>query len=373
MPETPGDHPCYLKDGPCGAVPSGEPMANLVGGSEFTIKFQQNLNHFYHENPGSLVADFAVGPDPEEGDFSPLGQPIPDYNAMNMITQTNFTVSVTVPNVDCPHCVLRMRYLSNNPKEDDRGTTFYQCADVSVAKQDNVAPVEAPEKAKLTRHVEAGNCPAGQSYTCSGHFGACVCVDTVATAEAQRNNDHSCCSAEQFTMQGFETGSYRNPTQKKYFFDTSKQMFRIDTDSGSGVDVKDGYFQMFNNFTSGIEYYYNVHAGTCDLYHCDLWDNWCYGSANQQTHYDEIKMGSETADVWGMDGTDFTWTNQRKQCIPVGMNRGSTGETTVFFNYEASAPADSDFELPVACLEKARQLHDVKSLPRSPRTSIHHL
>jgi len=378
MPETPGYHPCYLKDGPCGEMPSGEPAANLIGGSEFVIKFQQNLNHFYDKNPGSLVADFAVGPDPSEEDFSPLGQPIPDYNAMNMITQTNFTVSVTVPNVDCPHCVVRMRYISNNPKEDDRGTVFHQCSDVSVAKQDSVAAVDTHENAKLTRQfaTDGGSCPPGQSYSCSGHFGACVCVEHSASASSvveAATRDHSCCSADQFTMDGYETSSYRQPTQKKYFFDTSKQMFRIDTNSGSGVDVKDGYFQMFNNFTSGIEYYYNVNANTCDLYHCDLWDQWCYGAENQQTYAVSIKMGSETADVWRMEGTDFTWTNQRKECIPVGMNRATTGETTVFYNYEATAPAQTDFELPEACIQEERLMSDVKSLPRSPRTSIHHV
>lgn len=343
---TPGEHPCYLKVGPCGEVASGEPMASLDGGSEFTIKFQQNLNHFYDKNPGSLVADFAVGPDPAEDDFTPLGQPIPDYNAMNMITQTNFTVSVTVPNVDCPHCVMRMRYISNNPKEDDRGTVFYQCADISVTKQADVMPVDAPENAKLTRQ------PAVSSQA----------------------HDFSCCAADQFTMEGYETPSYRAPTQKKYFFDSAKQMFRIDTYSGDGVDVKDGNFQMFNNFTSGIEYYYNMNAGTCALYHCDLWDQWCYGSENKQQHATTIKMGSEVADVWQMDGADFSWTNQRKGCIPVGLNRASTGETTLYYNYEAKAPADSDFDLPEACLEQERlMMGDAKSLPRSPRTSLHHL
>lgn len=358
MPETPGYSPCYLKDGPCGEVASGEPLANLVGGSEFTIKFQQNLNHFTKENPGSLVADFAIGSDPVESDFSPLGLPIADYNAMNMITMTNFTVSVTVPNVDCPHCVLRMRYLSNNPKEDDRGTTFYQCSDVSVTKQqDNVFIPESLETAKLIRQYDNAVTSA-----VSDHF------------NHQDNQDHSCCSADGFTMEGYETSSpYRNPTSKKYFFDSKKQMFRIDTNSGTGTDVKDGYFQMFNNFTSGIEYYHNVHANTCDMYHCDLWDQWCYGSVNSQQHATTIKMGSETADVWQMHGNDFSFTNQRKDCIPLGMNRATTGETTVYFNYEARAPVASDFDLPEACLKKARLMQDVTSLPHSPRTSPHHV
>ncbi len=58
-------------------------MTNLVGGQEFLIEFQQNLNHFYKENPGSLVADFATVADPKESDFTPLGSPIADYNAVS--------------------------------------------------------------------------------------------------------------------------------------------------------------------------------------------------------------------------------------------------------------------------------------------------
>ena len=43
---------------------------------------------------------------------------------MNMITQTNFSITGVVPNVACsPTCVLRVRYVSNNPLEDDHVST----------------------------------------------------------------------------------------------------------------------------------------------------------------------------------------------------------------------------------------------------------
>jgi len=57
----------------------------LSGGQDFSILFQQNLNHFYKENPGKLVADFANNADPVESDFSPLGLPISDYNAVRVL------------------------------------------------------------------------------------------------------------------------------------------------------------------------------------------------------------------------------------------------------------------------------------------------
>ena len=75
---------CYLKEGPCGGVPSGEPMATLAGGSKYSIHFQQNLNHFYIQQPGKLVADFASNSNPVESDFSELAF-IHDYNAVSRL------------------------------------------------------------------------------------------------------------------------------------------------------------------------------------------------------------------------------------------------------------------------------------------------
>ncbi len=40
--------------------------------------------------------------DPSDADFSSIGSPIPDYNANNMVTQTNFTISVR-PIARLPH------------------------------------------------------------------------------------------------------------------------------------------------------------------------------------------------------------------------------------------------------------------------------
>lgn len=73
---------CYKKVGPCGGVASAEPTTTLEGGKDFTILFQQNLNHYYLENPGQLVADFATVPNPAEEDFTALGA-IADYNAVS--------------------------------------------------------------------------------------------------------------------------------------------------------------------------------------------------------------------------------------------------------------------------------------------------
>jgi hypothetical protein len=122
---------------------------------------------------------------------------------MNEITQTNFTIRVTVPNTAVEHGVMRLRYVSQNPTENDRGTTFYQCADVRIVKDSTTV-----EEAK----TEAGK-PASQS--------------AVAAAS-------DCCAPDQFVLHGYETGSWRNPTDKKYYFDAANKLFRVDTNSGTG-------------------------------------------------------------------------------------------------------------------------------------------
>ena len=55
---------------------------------------------------------------------------------------------IVVPNVVADNAVVRVRYVSQNPTENDRGTTFYQCADVKIVK--------ATEK-----HVAVGATAAG--------------------------------------------------------------------------------------------------------------------------------------------------------------------------------------------------------------------
>jgi len=337
--QTPGESACYLKVGPCGNVASSTPGATLQGGKNFNILFQQNLNHYYIQNPGKLVADFANAADPTEADFTELGS-IHDYNAMNEITQTNFTLSVPIPNVDCEHCVLRMRYISNNPTENDRGMIFYQCADVKVEKS-------VADEAK-------------------------VVLPVVETKSSVNEVKHDCCAAKQFTMQAYETSSWRNPTQKLYYFDAARQLFRIDTISGNGNTTRDGSFRMFNNFTSGIEYYHNVATDSCDLYGLNYWSDWCYGAANNQVYYSSITVGNDLADIWRQEGENdvFSWTNTRDSCVPVAQSRQDTGETTFYYNFKEEVPLASVFELPAACVRAEANLKgSVKQL--APRPSHH--
>jgi len=297
---TPGSESCYRKVGPCGGAPSGI-VSVLQGGSRFTVHFQQNLNHFYVPNPGYLDASIAVGSNPAEGDFRPFGDSaISDFNAMNMITQTNFTITGTVPNIDCPACTFRVRYVSNNPLENDRGEIFYQCGDIRIQQNKSPIPILPP----------------------SG-FG---------NIDKQPGDGQSCCVTEQqWLMNAYESGSYRNPTQMVIAYDSVNKLMRVDTNSGGGVTIYDGTFIMFLNFTSGIEYYVNVNkGGECSAYGLDYWNDWCYGGVSQkETFVESVTVGGARCDVWGND--DFHFINSQEGCSPVLLQRND-GSVTIYYN-----------------------------------------
>ena len=146
------------------------------------------------------------------------------------------------------------------------------------------------------------------------------------------------------------------------------ELFRIDQDSGNGVTTKDGRFQMFNDFKAGIEYYYNVNEGTCDLYGLNLWYDWCYGSVNSQVWRQEARVGDQMADVWGMEGNDFYFTNIQGSCTPVSKARGYNGESTFYFNMIEGQPEAGFFDLPSACLTAKKNLRTDSKLELSPRS-----
>jgi len=323
---TPGEDLCYLKEGPCGGVASADPMTTLIGGKDFHVQFQQNLNHFYVPNPGKLVVDFAATADPVEDDFTSLGDAISDYNALNEITQTNFTIKIAVPDVDCEHGVLRLRYVSQNPSENDRGMIFYQCSDVKVVKLDaKSAPL--PESSKPVR-------------------------------KSSDNTTYDCCAPSQFSVSGYQVGEGQIPAYKKFYFDGVNQLVRYDVNQGSGVTAKDGTFQMISNFTSGIEYYYNVNANTCGLYGLNYWSDWCYGAINNQVHKQEMPVGSKIADVWGEENSPFTWTSVRGEssCSPVAMSRDDAKESIHYYNMVEGQPDASLFVLPAACQRRMEEM-----------------
>jgi len=130
---VPANLDCYHTTGPCGNVnnslPPGPVAAVLKAGSPYVVEFQQNLNHFYPNKPGFMVAEIATS---DNGPYTQFGSLIPDFNAYDMVTQTNFSIKGIVPYFTCDRCVLRVRYVSNNPLEGANTNVFYECADIAI-------------------------------------------------------------------------------------------------------------------------------------------------------------------------------------------------------------------------------------------------
>ncbi|EGG13620.1 hypothetical protein DFA_11381 [Cavenderia fasciculata] len=125
-PLGPGDNNCYKVASNCGNMTSGASVATYYSGTAIPVTFQQNYNHWYPTNMGYM--DVAISYTGDNGPYTTLNQ-LDDFNAWDMVAQTNFTVSSQLPSTKGA-AVLRVRYVSNNAGEPY--TTFYQCSDITV-------------------------------------------------------------------------------------------------------------------------------------------------------------------------------------------------------------------------------------------------
>ena len=139
-------------------------------------------------------------------------------NGGSELTQTNFSRTINIPNVACDACVLRTRYVSNNPLEDPQGhgPTFYQCADVKFVASD-----AAPAPAVAT--------PA-----------------PVAT----ETTDKSCCAPATFTT-SFTMDKPMTKSKGVIYYDADNKMMREDVvhGDGTGTTATNGRFTIISNFT----------------------------------------------------------------------------------------------------------------------------
>ena len=104
-------------------VPSALSAATTTGCS--------NVGH-----SGFLDIAWAPFPATDDANFTVIGPTVPDYWAHLQAKQTNFSVTVMVPNITCAHCVLRVRYVANKPTEP---LAFHNCADVAIVPSASTA------------------------------------------------------------------------------------------------------------------------------------------------------------------------------------------------------------------------------------------
>ncbi|XP_070534912.1 uncharacterized protein [Ptychodera flava] len=118
---TPGADDCILLTGPCGGRNStGAPSQGVRLGSQYTVTFQKNLDHFNSTTPGKFTIGMS---DPTQQTFQQLSM-VPDDSQPSL---SLYSVNVTIPGVVYTHGVIQVQYQTNNPAAPP---VFYQCADV---------------------------------------------------------------------------------------------------------------------------------------------------------------------------------------------------------------------------------------------------
>jgi hypothetical protein len=333
---TPGAHPCYRKIGPCGNMnsSSSSPRTSLVAGSKYKVEFQQNLNHYYTVKPGALDISFAEGLNPSENDFRVLHS-FSDYNSMNQITQTNFSIEINLPSQACDECVLRVRYLSNNPEEDDHGTVFHQCSDIKLT-QSLLNSLKKEEKIQLIEEKE------------------------------RKEDPHDCCAPETYVNGFFQiipAIDYRS--EGVIFYDKKSQQMRVSVavNGGRGNTTYDGMFDMWMNFTSGNQYYYNRNSGTCDLYGLDYWNDWCFGNKYNQSE-DFVAADVDCSSKFGPTHQCNQWRNGEflfetfatNECLPSSISRPS-GERIDYLRGSTAPIPPATFVPDRVCLKQTKVKH----------------
>jgi len=118
-----GASDCALvSPGPCGGRAVESPVLIAKAGTNFTVVFQKNLDHWYSDEPGNFTVSLATS---VGGDFDELAT-VADSAAPSL---SFFLAEVALPLTAVKHGVLQVVYYPNNPAAPD---TFYQCADFSI-------------------------------------------------------------------------------------------------------------------------------------------------------------------------------------------------------------------------------------------------
>eukprot|EP01125_Pyxidicula_operculata_P000241 TRINITY_DN10324_c0_g1_i2.p1 TRINITY_DN10324_c0_g1~~TRINITY_DN10324_c0_g1_i2.p1 ORF type:complete len:157 (-),score=31.55 TRINITY_DN10324_c0_g1_i2:66-536(-) len=120
---TAGTSDCFFINGPCGGKAPQEPKVVLLSGSNFTVVFQKNLNHWTSAQPGEFRITYEQFG--HTGSFRVL-KTVPDTNTPSL---TLFTETVTLPDREHNHIVIGVQYVAPSA-----GHTFYQCADAELRR-----------------------------------------------------------------------------------------------------------------------------------------------------------------------------------------------------------------------------------------------
>eukprot|EP01113_Clastostelium_recurvatum_P012696 TRINITY_DN165_c0_g2_i1.p1 TRINITY_DN165_c0_g2~~TRINITY_DN165_c0_g2_i1.p1 ORF type:complete len:166 (+),score=29.79 TRINITY_DN165_c0_g2_i1:52-549(+) len=111
---------CYFQTGPCGTTVGAKPTQEFVIGSNLTVVFQKNANHYNSTNPGRWQLNFQTG-----NEYFSIYD-FPDDNSPDL---SWYSLPLAIPSDWTPQAgVLQVVYQTNTVG------SFYQCADVAITK-----------------------------------------------------------------------------------------------------------------------------------------------------------------------------------------------------------------------------------------------
>eukprot|EP01094_Clydonella_sp_ATCC50884_P022969 TRINITY_DN5392_c0_g1_i1.p1 TRINITY_DN5392_c0_g1~~TRINITY_DN5392_c0_g1_i1.p1 ORF type:complete len:406 (-),score=104.37 TRINITY_DN5392_c0_g1_i1:43-1260(-) len=303
----PGSPACYRRTPYCGGVAPGAPSASYTAGARIDVHLQQNLNHFWVQDPGFFDIAISYDADPNENSWIILDR-WDDWAANDMVWQMNFTRSVLLPEQPCSSCILRTRYVSHNVDEvdpaDNLESIFYNCADISL-----VASAHDHGSPPSTASAPSRAAPLASSDR------------ALLEAPSSSIADNSCCAPSQFTAKGESSVGGALHTSHTIYFDRDRQYVRWDRVGSVQSLITIANYTAGN--TTTIEYLISPADQTCEIYGSDRFYDWCFGEDRSQIYAGSLSMpgsgnAKETVRIWENFGNGFRFEAivNGSDCVP---------------------------------------------------------
>jgi len=336
----PGDPTCFRRTPYCGNIaPDTPPYRTYEAGTEIFVLFQQNLNHWYPENPGyfDISLSYDVIEKPDNATWIVLGN-FSDFAAHDMVTQTNFSVKANLPRERCVHCVLRARYVSHNVDEqypaNNTEAIFYNCADITI-----VPHLSAEERAQNEIHHRHHH---QHSKSEKQH-------EREEHTTHQSDIIQGCCTPPQWEIWGYEE-NFLGETTHHIYYDSVLNFVRWDREGNLENSSVISQISVITNYTpmaNGQINEYLIYPNKCELYGADTFYPWCYGAQASQQFVQNFSINGATYVEWEGLGNDFTWTTVGNNCMP--FSQYHMGSSVSFFTANIGPIDPSVFQVPAMC------------------------
>jgi hypothetical protein len=267
---------------------------------------------------------------------------IDDFKAHDMVSVTNFTIEIKVPDTATDKAVLRVRYVSNNPLEIDPANNtaaiFYNCADIKItADEGEVSPfIDGLPPALAT------------AATKSFQFDRRSSLD----------GDFTCASTPLFHAFG-ETISRAGKVTHEIWYDGVRQLVRWDR-RGSIVNGTADAISTITNYSDvrkfGVpEFVIHPEHSKCDIYGADAFYPWTYGGSDQP-FVRNVSVAGRTVHVFNNPTSGMTWQavqvlseSGAAFCLPLSVEMALGDSATEFLAEPVNAFDAKIFTPPAYC------------------------